>query len=409
MLETDKWINSSTRTKIYLSVFLFSMAFLVYISNGDIVEGNDARPNLYLPVSLLSEGNLSFSPEEMPFMFHWRLDSPAESKVGSFRHPWGPKHYQKWYDLYRSGKLVPISHKYYIVPSTKTGLYVNTFGPGAGLTALPLYLILHLGTEDLYNNTKLIWYGGKFASSILVALSVVFVFLCALCFIDARSSFIIALVYALGTCVWSISSQSLLQHAPNGFYLTLGSLFLFRIGRWRYSAIWCGLCFALAVTCRPTSALTAGVIGTYLLFTNRRAFWAFMSGAVPVALLYCGYNWYYLGSPFSFGQYIASYAEAVRKTGNPDLWQTPVWLGAVGLMFSPAGDFWCIHRSWFLLFMVVGKHGGAGSIRLYARCPWWYSGFGSRHSSGMTGGEVGATDIVRLWTPYLFVLYFLFR
>ena len=40
--------------------------FAIYHLNGDFLPGNDAKPNVYLALSILDEGNLTFTPSEMP-------------------------------------------------------------------------------------------------------------------------------------------------------------------------------------------------------------------------------------------------------------------------------------------------------------------------------------------------------
>jgi hypothetical protein len=48
----------------------------LYLSNGDLLIGNDPKPNVYVGASLLSEGDLSFTADEAPFMFAWELIAP---------------------------------------------------------------------------------------------------------------------------------------------------------------------------------------------------------------------------------------------------------------------------------------------------------------------------------------------
>jgi hypothetical protein len=96
-----------------------------------------------------------------------------------------------------------------------------------------------------------------------------------------------------------------------------------------------GFAFAVAAACRPTSAVVA-LVAAIVHASERRVLVAYVLGGLPVALLLLGYNLYYFGSPFEFGQVAAGAEVARMKTGSSDLWQTPLWLGAAGLLLSPS-------------------------------------------------------------------------
>lgn len=335
-------------------LFLFLLA--VYHVNGDFTPGNDATPNVFLPVSVLTEGNLSFTVEEVPFMFLARVQTPQGPREV-------PLQSVDRLRALRARYQVEVRPKYYIVPSVHQGVYVNTFGPGAGLCALPVFAALDMITGDLAGHRKVLWYGGKFVAAAMTAGSAVFVFLIAAGFLKRRRALAVALAYGIGTCVWSTSSQTLWQHGPNEFFLMLGTLLLVRAGRGPGAAALCGLAYSCAVACRPTSVLVVVAVGAFLLVADVRSAVAgrklrlprvlgFVLGAMPVALLLAGYNAYYLGSPFTFGQGVAGETIAVFKTQSTELWQTPVWLGAAGLMIGPSRGL--LVYSPFMLFAFWG-------------------------------------------------------
>ena len=50
----------------------FAAAFLVYLASAPAVPySQDSTANAYLPVSVLGDGDLVFSPREAPLMFLW--------------------------------------------------------------------------------------------------------------------------------------------------------------------------------------------------------------------------------------------------------------------------------------------------------------------------------------------------
>jgi hypothetical protein len=359
---------------------IFLVLLAIYHVNGDFLYGNDAKPNVYLPAALLKWGSLSFTPSRHPFMFFWGYRTGQDQMTidNSLRQwddrvPGQPYTYRQ---LSQAGRLSLMGPKYYVVPSireTAEGepIFVNTFGPGAGLTALPLYTLLHavLG-GDLQSHPAALWYGGKFVAAVLVAGSAVFVFLTACAFTTVGRAVLIALAYGLGTGVWSVSSQALWQHGPNGFFLAMGTYFLVRAeASWRQAA-WCGLAYSAAVACRPTGVIVAGAAGIYLLVrwvtVRRKALVPYVLAALPIAAALAAYNTYYLGSPWEFGQAKMGHQVALGKTGSEALWQTPLGVGLAGLMISPSRGL--LVFSPFMVFALAGL-GMLWTQRRYA--PLW--------------------------------------
>jgi hypothetical protein len=331
------------RGKTWLvSCLLFAGLVGIYQANGDFTISHDATGNTYLPVSLLTHGRCSFTPTDMPFMFLWVLQTP-QGRVRVHVSRWDETNDGVTFaELRENGKLRFLGPEYYLIPCDRTDpatgdrTYVNTFGIGAGLTALPLFAVLHVIVGDLSAHPRLLWYGAKLTASLLVAASAVFIFHTALLYTTRRRALFVAVAYGLGTCVWSISSQALWQHGPNEFFLAMGTFFLTRIGQGKGHAAGCGLAYAAAVVCRPTSAVVVVAVGVYLLLTDRKALLLYTLAGLPVAAALGWYNAHYHGSPVSFGRGPLDQKVAQVKTGSDDLWQTPLWEGAAGLLVSPS-------------------------------------------------------------------------
>ena len=237
-------------------------------------------------------------------------------------------------------------NKYYVVRSVRSdandeALYVNTFGVGAAMTAVPVFAAVRWFAGPLLERPIVMWCAAKFVASALVAGSAAFIFLTASAYTSLFRSALIALAYGLATCVWSISSQTLWQHGPNEFFLALGTLCLSRVptGDGGRKWIWpagSGLAYSAALACRPSSVIVLAAVGLYLAIAQRRALLFYVLASLPLLAALAVYNGYYLGSPISFGQAWAGTAVALEKTGFRDLWQTPFWLGAAGLLISPS-------------------------------------------------------------------------
>ena len=329
-----------------IALALFFIVLLTYLSNTNLKWANDdSLPNAFLPVTILEDGDFAFSPFEAPSMFYWRMQGlnnkgALVSVKNMDEKPPGSQ--KSFYELFKNGRLKFIGPKYYLVPTIRKRvtsgepLFVGTFGFAAGLTSLPLAAFVHWSGVRLMDNTIAIWKLAKLTAALLAAGSAMIIYLTAILFVPRRQAVLLSGAYALGTCIWSLSSQSLWQQTPEIFFLSLGVYWLLRIpGSWlRGAAI--GLALSAAAACRPTAALVAMLVAGWLLFSDRRAFAAFVLAALPLALTTFIFNYYYFGSPLDFGQLAAGKHLAEVKTGSADLWQTPLWLGAAGLLVSPS-------------------------------------------------------------------------
>jgi len=331
-----------------VALLLVLVLLAIYHANGDFMVNNDALPNLYLPVSLLHEGNLSFTPDEVPFLFDWEIDTPAGPKSIAINR-WHPG----FADLQQQNLLRVHSHKYYLVPSTRPGLYINMFAPGAGISAVPFLAILERFVGDLRDQPALLCRAGKFVGALGTAAAAACVYLIARRFAPRNLSVAVAVIYGLGTSAWTLSSQSLLQHGTSEFLIALGTLYLLPSltlarrastatepedpdsgGAWRTIAS--GLAFGAAVACRPTAAIVGLVMLGYLVWCRRDQVVPFLLGMLPIALLLAFYNTYYLGSPFKFGQTIWAQTFWEQTQDFPGVWSTPLATGIAGILISPS-------------------------------------------------------------------------
>jgi hypothetical protein len=322
------------RPRLFPALALFAILLAVYMANAYTQTTNDATGNVRLPLQILNHGRMTFTPEDSPYMFRWRLRLSDRETVGGFR---------SWNDLFQGetmrsyqerGALDGPTPKYFLAPTKQPGVYANTFGIGAGLLALPLVAAVKPFASSIDSNATLLWQVAKLASAMAVAGSAVFLFLTALAQLSWLSAFVLALIYGLCTCAWSVSSQGLTQHGPAELFLAMGTTCLLKKGS--PSNFLAGLSYALATACRPTCLLVVVVVAVWQAIQDRRALLHFCLGALPFGLLLMFYGWIIFGDPFATGQLGVGPEIAIRKTGNPGLWQTPSYVGAAGLLFSPA-------------------------------------------------------------------------
>jgi hypothetical protein len=336
--------RSSTDGRLALA--MFAVVLVAYhASYPGNYGGSDAVPNTLLPVSILGVGRLDFSPIEAPFMFVWSAKTPqgGETHVGIAR--WNqliPGTEIPAWRYKEAGLLKLYRPRYFVVPTIRhrsgsgEPLFVGAFGPAAGLTAVPVAAAAKALGLPLQSDPAVAYGVARLTAELLAAASVAIVFLIARVYTTRLRALVLAAAYGFGTCVWTISANQLWQQTPELFFLSLGVLCLVRGESMWARGLAAGLAFSAAAACRPTAAIVALVAAAYLVVVHRRAAAAFLLSALPLAIALLGYNAYYFGSPLDFGQLAAGASVAYYKTGSSDVWQTPPWLGAAGLLFSPS-------------------------------------------------------------------------
>jgi hypothetical protein len=438
----------------------------LYHLNGDFLPGHDATPNIRLALNVLEGHGLSFTPAQAPSMYQWVASRAGKSHVvpidswdqaingrsveSGSRFTREADRPRTWGAAYRQGWVRLKGPEYYLVPSVDPPHrgYVNQYGPGAGLTALPFFASCSLFVSDLAGNKAMVWYIGKFVAAFCVAVSVAAVFGALLPLVGRRHALAIAVAYGVGTCAWSVSSQTLWQSGPNVMYLALAACCLVRVERSDWWAIGCGIATACGVLCRPTSAVVAIVLAAYFIalaigrwsrrssivlnmFRNEkgdganlperpggcfarissvpffvarfrqhdtsehvvvkaaRPLFFYILAGLPFAVALGYYNWYYLGSPFTFGQTVAGARIAEMKLGNPDPWQGSFWEGFYGLLVSPSRGmlvyspvlifgFWGLVECWRRRqFRALRPLGVAAALILLMQAKWfdWHGGW----------------------------------
>ena len=333
-----------------VSAALFFGCFLLYLANGDVTVVNDASPATYLPSRALGAGTLTYTPEDTPFMFYWLAGEGEKAAVVWFPawdHPIGPRPARAWLE---AGRLKVARAEYYLLPARgEPGRYVGCYGPLAGLFAVPLALLARPFTGD---GSSTLWTLGKISAAALTAGSVLFLYWTALARLPRPRALLVATAYAAGTCVWSVTSQAMWQQTPVVFLLSLGAWLFLKEPRRPSTIALCGLVLGTAFLGRTTSALVVAAAGAYLLRTDRKAALAFTLGGAAPILLGTAYGLAVHGALYGWGQMAVAPAVAAAKTGSPDSWPTPLWLGAAGVLLSPSRGL--LVFSPFLAFAVWG-------------------------------------------------------
>lgn len=316
---------------IIISLSLFAACLAIYEVNGVAMPGGDSVASRYIPLSLLCEHDLDLN--EMPL----RIIKP-------------------------DGK---ISQPYFLLPARK-GRQVATFGPLPGIMAFPVFFVANLFSHRF--SFQRIMSLAKLAASILIALSVILLYLVLISLTGRFGAVTLALIYGLATSAWSMMSQALWQHTAALPWLIAALLVMVR-GRQRPNLIpWAGLFLGLAVVARPSDLVIAVVFTIYVWLHHRKQFPAFIALAAIPALMQAAYNQFYFGSPILFGQAVLNQflhthtkimsSWACPNCANWDTSPTAALKAFAGLLVSPSRGIFI-----FSPILLIGLWGLAASMR----------------------------------------------
>ncbi|MFN7974156.1 MAG: hypothetical protein U0166_17705 [Acidobacteriota bacterium] len=350
------------------TAWLVAGALVVYNTNLRSVTSFDTYPTRYLPISILSEGNLDL--DEFAFL---------RKIPDSYKDP------TNYHEIVTSGGTVE-RIPYYLMYGR--GHYLSAYPVMTGILAAPIYAIpVALGLTsgatgaDGHSRTEIVGtLLAKLAASIAVALSVGWVHLAVLAR-RPRAALPIALLYAFATSSWSVSSQGLWQSSMSQPLIALGIYLLVRAESVPRAAVFSGLPLALAVACRPPALVFAVVFAALVFLRHRRHFAAFAVAPAIVAAAVVGYNVRY------FGAIAGGYATVTK--GGSELLESSASEAILGLLVSPSRGIFIY--SPFLLFAFYGLFATLRrrddpllvatslatllTFAVYAKYKWWFGSF----------------------------------
>lgn len=211
------------------------------------------------------------------------------------------------------------------IQQSPDGRWVSIRSPGSALAALPVFAALAPFHESPLRPVNMAHLGKLAGAASVSAAAVVFFFLCRR--LAPAAAVPATVLFAFGTSLWSVSSQSLWTHGPATFwlccalYLSLGPAGGSRL---RWTGV--GLAIGMAFFSRPPTALFGGATAVALAGGRRWGDLArLLTGALPPVALYVLSSWSLFGSPL-LGGYVR------------DDWGTvtPLWLGVSGLLAAPS-------------------------------------------------------------------------
>lgn len=283
------------------AIAIFAGLVGLYQANGVAIPGGDTVPHRYLPLSVLCERDLDL--DEIPLRIR------------------------------RNGQVY---QPYYLVEG-EGGHQYSTFGFLPGLLATPVFWVAKL--RDAAFDYQRVLDLGKWAATIWVALSGVFVWATARARTEASNALRVALVYGVATSAWSVASQSLWQHSVTLPLLAAALACLCADGDRGRHVPWAGLLLGLATLGRPTNVFVAMVFTSWVYFQRRHRLAAYVALASLPAAAGLLYGQFAFGDPLATGQGLIAGAVATWKTGSATPWASSagdVLEGVTGVLLSPS-------------------------------------------------------------------------
>jgi hypothetical protein len=251
--------------------------FLLLVSNGRPIGAGDTRPTERVAASLVQEGD--FDLDEYP-----EVEPPFVREEGGRRVSFYPV-----LSAVLAAPIFAVSRAVFVLDETGTAL------------------------------------AGKWAASLLSAFAAGVLYLAIGRRQPTRDAAWAALVFALGTSVWS-TSQALWQHPAAVLFLGLAVLFWLRADD--YEPAWAaraGLPLALALAARPADVALVGVLGLGFAVRWPRQLPRLVLWALPpLAFLLVYQRW-------AFGSLLRS-----GSSDHLSLFSEPWGAGQLGLLLSPA-------------------------------------------------------------------------
>ncbi len=166
---------------------------------------------------------------------------------------------------------------------------LSSYPIGGAILATPIYAIpAWMGWLTEWRDFRVV---AKITASAWVAFSAGFIFLSLRRWVAPGVALGLTVAYALGTSAWSVASQSMWQHGPGMFLLSLAVLLLQKLDEdpMASNVATIGVCLAMSVVCRPLNLIPALVFALFIVIRHREKLVAF---AIPFAGIGLWLAWY---------------------------------------------------------------------------------------------------------------------
>jgi hypothetical protein len=226
------------------------------------------------------------------------------------------------FDVGRYPELRPFD-PYHVRP-VAGNRWVSIRPPGNVLTALPIAVPLARIREQPPSQLGMLQLGKAVGATCVAGAACLFFLVCRR--LAPAAAWPATILFAFGTCLFSVASQALWMHGPAAFWLCVALYLLTSERPAARHLVAAGCALGLAVLSRPSTGFFALGTVAALLFERRGRGAAWLTlGGIPAAALLCYYNFHYFGD-LAVGGY-----REVNWAASP-----PIWVGLGGLLVAPS-------------------------------------------------------------------------
>jgi hypothetical protein len=243
---------------------------------------------------------------------------------------------------------------------TINGHYYYFFPLGTSIFAVPFVWVANLIGKDMSVLENDLWTQNLVSAFMCAAIVLIIYHICR-CYLNNRSSLVIATISVLGSSLISTLGTALWSLDFAAFFVSLALLLIARYESGRsntHHPLLLGFCLFAAFFCRPTSAVFIALVLLYLLLKQRRSFLITAATAFFLLLMF------QLGTWLEYEQTIFSYYYSPRRF---QVHTNPVGGALYGHFFSPARGILV-----FSPFFVVVFAGAARFFRDLRRQPLFW-------------------------------------
>ena len=274
------------------AIGVFVVVFATHAAS-PVATSADSRWTVPIALSLWERGDLNLDEYPAQLRQHKYAGTQCIAQTGeSTIH--GPSNCAEghWYTLYPAAGPILASPFVYALGESMQSVVPLISGFRTGRPMLDAFL-----SADLLNGYGIV---EVIVASLFVALTAAVMFLIIRRYVSAGAALALAGVFAYATPAWSTASRAFWQHTPSMLIISV-TLFLLLEGEKKK---WCvglsGLPVALSYLVRPTNSLFVMVVTCYVFSRFRKQFPYFIASALPLTVLFLGYNYALYNSPLPY-------------------------------------------------------------------------------------------------------------
>lgn len=261
--------HSFLNRKYFIRFVFFVLLFIIYISSYNVTS-YDSRWTVFTAYSIITEGNTDLN---------------------------------EFSDALKENNFYEID--------TVNGKYYSYFPIGPTLVAVPFVYAINAFTPKLFDrfpflknlvqersrkpinnyDTITLYRGVEFViACFLITIASLFFFLIAGNYLNELKSFLITILFSLGTTALSVASRGMWQHTPSIFFLTISLFLIIKSEKNPKYIIYSAIPLFLSFWMRPTNIIPVIIFSIYVFYFKRNYFLKFLEAGILICIPFIIFN-----------------------------------------------------------------------------------------------------------------------